>query len=253
MRAALLLLAMTLPAQAGRFPAAEKSIEGKTTAKSAALASAAYYNPDGSFLKWKGPASWDSPVVIAGEGWESALTSNASDKPGLPISVRDFLNRAHRVCGEGKGWYADHYAHAQDNIREAKGGTEKDNFYAMSNYAEKLNEGKGAFPSYEAFYEAKKDLELSKLDEVTGAKASIKAVIDLLQASGLDPTNGATQWRGADLSAYDAKKAELERAKTDGSVLEGWGLTGVYVKEFQVLKSASRIHMFFSVTKSPPN
>lgn len=231
----------------GKFADAAASAAGKAVS-AAAVRSAAHFNADGSFSRWSGSPSWDAPVLVDG----AVLLNNASDKRG-PISVRDFLNRAHRVYAEGKGNFADQYAHAQDNVRRKKGGAEKDNFSGMSNYEKKLDEGEGAFPSYAAFFEAKKDLQLSKLNGLSGAGAALKAEIDLLTGLSDDPTNGATQWRGAELSAYDGKKDALERAKKDVTVLEGWGLSGVYVKDYRLLKGDARLHIFFSVTNTPPD
>ncbi len=252
-----LLAALAAPALAGsesleelmggRFEKAAETVAGKAVAGSEGPG-VAHFSSEGAFLKWDATPSWDAPVSVGGK----LLQNNASDKSG-PISARDFLNRAHRVHAEGKGSYADHYAHAQDNLRRKKGGAEKDNYAGMSDHETKLNEGEGAFPSYAPFFAAKKDLGFGDLNELKGAAAAIKAVSDLLSGLSTDPTNGATQWRGDELEKFESRKTQLESAKTDITVLESWDLKGVYVKDYLVLKGPARLHIFFSVTRSPSN
>lgn len=171
----------------------------------------AYFSNSGSFIGWGKNKSLAAPVIIKVESKEVALELN----------YVQFLDRAHWIFGEGRGGFADHYAHTMQNGKEwgyhGEGFTEEEMYKAMNDGVrtgkKEFFSGTTGVSTYDDFSKARaggNGLDPSGLNKLKGATKSIEAVIQEQMGQSTDPTFGATNWlgdeRGSDKYENIAKK-----------------------------------------------
>ncbi|KGO89723.1 hypothetical protein Q764_05880 [Flavobacterium suncheonense GH29-5 = DSM 17707] len=201
----------------------------------------AYFSNEGVFQKWGDDKSKTAPVII--------VETNQT----LDLNVTEFLDRAHWIFGEGRGEFADDYAHTIQNIKDW--GTwgqgykkEADMYKSMTDgtYSGKDDffSGNTGYTTYDDFANARVDL--NNLNKLKKANVVIKAVIDQKTGKTKDETPNATQWLG-----YPNKlsKKQKEKGETETAADKSYKRTvNKYGKE-KVLRrdgaSSGRSHIFY--------
>ena len=125
---------------------------------------------------------------------------NFTKKYGL--NNEQLLNRAHWVFGEGRGEFADDYAHTIENMKKwgyhGKGFSEEGIYCAMSDDRYKgksvFFSGKIGYSTYDDFSKAR--IDLKDLNKLKKADVVIKAVIDQQMGITKDQTPNAIRWLG---------------------------------------------------------
>jgi len=212
----------------------------------------AYFTTDGKFDRWGEKKGNDAPVIMINKSSDVIgviLKNNATDFKGKDITVKQFLKRSQRVWAEGGRTKetADAYAHAQDNIREKNGGTEIDNYKNMSTTS--FDES-SKHTSYKKWNEKRVNGydNLERLNDLQGANVAIKAEAELLQGKTIDPTDGATQWRGGQNARNIVDNAAENKTKLSGQL----GLKGVYIINVTRMDTKAGVHTFFSTSANKP-
>jgi RHS repeat-associated protein len=212
----------------------------------------AYFTTDGKFDRWGEKKGKDAPVIMINKSGDVAgvtLKNNATDFKGKDITVKQFLKRSQRVWSEGGRTKetADAYAHSQDNIREKNGGTEFDNYTNMSTAS---FDETSKYPSYKKWNEKRGSGydNLEGLNDLQGANVAIKAEAELLQGKTIDPTGGATQWRGGQNARNIVENAVENKTKLSGQL----GLKGVYIINVTRIDTKAGVHTFFSTSPNKP-
>lgn len=227
----------------------------------------AYFTTDGKFDHWGETKGKDAPVIIiakAGDTQGTTLKNNSTDFKGKDITVGQFIKRAQRVYGEGGSdpEASDYYAHAQDNFRKKTGGKEAANYSYMKYQDFDVSSGYSSYNRWNDKRGTGYD-NLAGLNNLEGASNAIAAEARLLMGTTTDKTSGATQWRGHGLNEYVDPKAkvkvlwsdkwaeDMEKAKTDPKILESYGLSGRVVESYFILKTKTRVHLFFKPVPPP--
>lgn len=216
----------------------------------------AYFTSAGKFDRWGSIKGADAPVIIiekAGDVNGTTLKNNATDFAGQDITVQQFLRRAQRVYGEGgtEEKFANAYAHAQDNVREACGGSENANYAGSGNKISfDVNNIGGTYDEWNKKRGSGYN-DLSGLNSLPGANSAIAAEAKLLMGKTTDPTNGATQWVGTKpfydfvLDLYQSQKVVPTNS------MLGPLSPGNYITNATFWEEGGFYHVFYNYSSTP--
>ncbi|MEG1024746.1 MAG: hypothetical protein RSF34_09770 [Flavobacterium sp.] len=166
-----------------------------------------FYTIDGLYL---GKIGVGNNVYITNEAFflEVQKGKNADDKilfftDDYNLDNSQLLDRANWIFGEGRGEFADDYAHTIQNIKNwgpwGQGyKNESDMYKSMTDgkYSGKNDffSGNTGYSTYDDFAKARKDL--LNLNKLKKGNLVIKAVLDQQTGVTQDQTPNATQWLG---------------------------------------------------------
>lgn len=172
----------------------------------------AYFTNMGVFSHFGKDKSLTAPVIL--------ITDSKEIK--IQLNYTELLDRSHWVFGEGRGNFADYYAHTIQNGKEwgyhGEGFTESKTYTVFMQDKERKGKadffsGHSGVSSYDDFAEARSNP--SELNKLRGASTSIRAV--LYEQAGLtyDPTFGATNWAGDGAKSNDSENYAIGKVGTD--------------------------------------
>jgi RHS repeat-associated protein len=199
----------------------------------------AYFSNSGVFQKWGVDRSKTAPVII--------VETNQT----LALNVTQLLDRAHWIFGEGRGEFANEYAHTMQNIREwgyhGNGFSEAEIYLSMvdNKYSGKdeFFSGNTGYVNYDDFSNARANVE--DLNDLKNASIVIKAVIDQQTGVTEDPTPDAIQWLGKN---NRLTKAQIKKGVTETKADKSYNLKLKQYGKEKVLRKdgATRSHIFYN-------
>jgi hypothetical protein len=169
------------------------------------------------------------------------------------LSNTQLLDRANWIFGEGRGEFADDYAHVIQNIKKwgpwGQGyKNESDMYKSMTDgkYSGKEDffSGNTGYSTYDDFSKVRKNL--ADLNKLKKANIVIKAIIDQQTGSTQDQTSNATQWLGYPntLSKNEIKKGETKTQadKSYSRIVKKYGKDKVLRRDGS---GSGRSHIFY--------
>ncbi len=189
-----------------------------------------FYTKEGKYL---GKIGKDNNVYITDQASFSDLEKGKTipdDKiiyftEKYKLNNEELLDRAHWIFGEGRGEFADDYAHAIQNIKNwgPWGQGYQNEFNMYNSMTDGKYSGKNDFFSghtgyfnYDDFSKARKNL--TDLNSLKKANIVIKAIIDQQIGVTKDQTPNATQWLGRPNTVREGKKKTLADESYDNAV-----------------------------------